>query len=656
MRALARRALLTLVAMSAAASASTLAYDAASFYDGSTTGFVDVPASALPSGLSIKYRVDRRADASSGEQGSVTFVVRNANGAVWTGLGFNSNPGMFGGDFVVFEPGATRATFRDMHNHKKPYEAPVDDDVFNLTPLRAYKSSSSVEFEFSRPLVACRVPELDESTVSRRRLLAAVNNAPRPVNASSYMSASQDVSINAKQGLYLLYAWGSGATFSQHAQNARGAHFIHIVDEPEVNVIDINSYVDVRPRVATEMGTTSTFYACTKHDLGTTARYVTGWEVINANPANLHHAQLYACTDGTNAQNDVLGSGSGAKKDYGYSVNGGSFTGDPSASASDVSSCSSMNEKCAEVVASWAIGGGRVVFPNGTSRVFGGSGSNAIRYVLLERHFNNNVATVAALRDSSGFRLFTTTAAPTNGEVGIFLAGIPASNLLTIGANGMYSHVAKCPGACTTRLFGTQEMRMFAYFPHQHTTGRASFVRHVRNGVELPPLTSTPFYDFDFQVFNWMNNFTRIVKPGDDLVVECVYDTRGRTNPTTMGEATTDEMCFMYFLYYPKMDLFSCFDLQAVQYTSCARPGGLSRIGVDVSTVLANAININVEYENSAIATCATSSPPSSPLSSSPLPPPPLPSPPPSSGQRAAFGSMTLPFIFAVLCNFIVRF
>ena len=644
----ARVAFIAFIAAFASASASSLAYDAASFYDG-LNGFVDVPSSALPSGLSIKYRVDRRADVARGDQGSVTFAVRNGNGAVWTGIGFNSNPGMFGGDFVVFEPGTTRGRFRDMHNHKKPYQAPVDDDVFNLTPVRAYTSSSSVEFEFSRPLVACRAAGLDESTVSRRRLLAAVDNTPRAMNASSYMSTSQDVSINAKQGLYLLYAWGSGATLQQHAQNARGAYFLHIVDEPEVNVVDANSYVDVRPRVATEMGTTSTFYACTKHDLGTTARYVTAWEVINANPANLHHAQLYACTDGANAQNDVFGSGSGAMKDHGYSLNGGSFTGDSSATASDVSRCGDMSVTCAEVVASWAIGGGRVVFPNGTARVFGGSGSDAIRYVLLERHFNNNIATVAALRDDSGFRLFTTTAAPTKGEVGIFLAGIPVSGLFTIGSNGMYNHVARCPGACTTRLFGSQEMRMFAYFPHQHTTGRASFVRHVRNGVELPPLTSTPFYDFDFQVFNWMNNFTRVVKPGDDLVVECVYDTRGRTNPTAMGEATTDEMCFMYFLYYPKMDLFSCFDLQSLPLTSCAPPGGLSRTGINLTTVLPNAIDINVEYENSAIAMCETS-----PSASPPLPSPPP--PPLSSGQRAAFGSMTLPFLFAVAFSGVVYF
>ena len=78
--------------------------------------------------MEIKYKIDRRPDEANGEQGLVTFAVRNTASAGWTGIGFNSNPGMYGADFVVFEPGATTGTFRDMFNHKKPYERPLDDE------------------------------------------------------------------------------------------------------------------------------------------------------------------------------------------------------------------------------------------------------------------------------------------------------------------------------------------------------------------------------------------------------------------------------------------------------------------------------------------------------------------------------------------------
>ena len=647
-RAMPTRSMLALVVVGALRASTVqaqgrdLAYASASFYEG-LTGYTDV--SGLPSGISIKYVVNARSDEANGEQGLVTFAVKNANGVVWTGLGFNDNPGMFGGDFVVVTPGSAMATFRDMYNHKKPYEMPLDDDAFTITPIKAYKTSSSLEFQFSRPLVSCRVSGLDGTTPiskKRRKLLATtIDNTPQTIaDPTNWLSGRQDVSIHAKEGIYLQYAWGSSATFAQHSSSNRGALFTHIVDSPTVNTVDVTSYVDVKPKIATNMQAGATFYACTKHDLGTAVRYVVGWDIINSNPTHLHHAQMYFCTDGTTA-NDPFTSDSNVNvqsmKDHGYSVNGGASTGNSSIGANDVTQCGSMDVRCAEVVASWAVGGTRVVFPDGTARKIGGSAPGDIRYVMIERHWN--AGTSSTQTDDSGFRLFTQSTAPTVGEVGIFLGGIPAHNALTIGANGLYNHVANCPGACTTKMFGSRDMTMFAYFPHQHTAGRASFTRQIRNGVELPPITSTPFYDFDFQTMRWINGFNRTIKPGDDLVFECAYDTRGRSIATQMGEGTEQEMCFMFFMYYPKMDLFSCYDAQglagATKKTSCGAPGGLnSRTGFssNPNDLLDNTITVTTEYENTQISTCASFPPASSP----PVPPPPM-APPPMAPPTSGF-------------------
>ena len=631
-------------ALAAGAASNEVTYATASFFDGVGASYAPVSSAGLPNTLEIKYKIDRRPDEANGEQGLVTFAVRNTASAGWTGIGFNSNPGMYGADFVVFEPGATTGTFRDMFNHKKPYERPLDDDHYTITPLRAFKSSSSVEFEFSRPLVACRVNDLDNTTPLRRRarnLLATILGGETQItDGANHMSGAQDFSINAKEGFYLLYAWGTSGTLAQHAANARGAASVHLLDAPAVNTFSETSYIDIKPKVATTMPVGDTYYACTKHDLGTTPRYVTAWEVINDNPTHLHHAQFYACTDGTNAQNDVFSTGnsnSAAAKDHGYSVNGGASTGDGSIAASDVSACGNMDLKCAEVLVSWAVGGNRVVLPDGTGRTFGGSGPDAIRYVMLERHWN---AGTTAMTDASGFRLFTQTTPPVN-EIGTFLVGLPVDSSIQIGANGVYNRVGKCPGGCTTRLL-SQEMNVFAHFPHQHTTGRASYVRHIRNGVELAPISSTPFYDFDFQVFNWVNNFTRVIKPGDDLVVECIYDTTGRSTPTPMGDGTLQEMCFMFLMYYPKMDLFSCFDLQSSQ-TSCSPPGGLSsRTGVDTtpSQLVDNSITLTAPYANNAIPTCSASANP------------PAPAPVPAGQARfvgSLFNSVCVLVVFALL-------
>ena len=267
-------------ALAVGAASNEVTYATASFFDGAGASYAPAPSAGLPNTLEIKYKIDRRPDEANGEQGLVTFAVRNTASAGWTGIGFNSNPGMYGADFVVFEPGATTGTFRDMFNHKKPYERPLDDDHYTITPLRAFKSSSSVEFEFSRPLVACRVNDLDNTTPLRRRarnLLATILGGETQItDGANHMSGAQDFSINAKEGFYLLYAWGTSGTLAQHAANARGAASVHLLDAPAVNTFSETSYIDIKPKVATTMPVGDTYYACTKHDLGTTPRYVDG--------------------------------------------------------------------------------------------------------------------------------------------------------------------------------------------------------------------------------------------------------------------------------------------------------------------------------------------------------------------------------------------
>ena len=140
----------------------------------------------------------------------MTFAVRNTASAGWTGIGFNAIRECRRG-LRRLRPGAATGTFRDMFNHKKPYERPLDDDHYTITPLRAFKSSSSVEFA-SRPLVACRVNDLDNTTPLRRRarnLLATILGGETQItDGANHMSGAQDFSINAKEGFYLLYAWG----------------------------------------------------------------------------------------------------------------------------------------------------------------------------------------------------------------------------------------------------------------------------------------------------------------------------------------------------------------------------------------------------------------------------------------------------------------
>lgn len=49
-----------------------------------------------------------------------------------------------------------------------------------------------------------------------------------------------------------------------------------------------------------------------------------------------------------------------------------------------------------------------------------------------------------------------------------------------------------------------------------------------------------------------------MIKPGDELIVNCLYRTTDRDNFTVGGLSTRDEMCENYLYYYPKQELDNC--------------------------------------------------------------------------------------------------
>jgi len=59
-------------------------------------------------------------------------------------------------------------------------------------------------------------------------------------------------------------------------------------------------------------------------------------------------------------------------------------------------------------------------------------------------------------------------------------------------------------------------------------------------------------YDFDLQETVPLQEFQKIY-PGDVLTTHCVYDSSERTSTTHGGDATEDEMCIAFYLYYPSI-------------------------------------------------------------------------------------------------------
>jgi len=91
-----------------------------------------------------------------------------------------------------------------------------------------------------------------------------------------------------------------------------------------------------------------------------------------------------------------------------------------------------------------------------------------------------------------------------------------------------------------------------------HQTGRTIWTQHIRDHQEIQPLGNISLWDFNFQ--NAIPTETMLF-PTDALMTHCVYDSSNRDTMTKGGETSSDEMCFNFISYYPKMLLSACIDL-----------------------------------------------------------------------------------------------
>ena len=51
---------------------------------------------------------------------------------------------------------------------------------------------------------------------------------------------------------------------------------------------------------------------------------------------------------------------------------------------------------------------------------------------------------------------------------------------------------------------------------------------------------------------------------GDHLIAQCVYNSEGRTTITLGGLTTREEMCLVFALYYPRVDMSLCHSLPSL--------------------------------------------------------------------------------------------
>ena len=234
--------------------------------------------------------------------------------------------------------------------------------------------------------------------------------------------------------------------------------------------------------------------------------------------AYVHHMILYSCTNGDFEHGQVI------------------------------PHCQSMPSGCTEMKVAWAVGGEDVVLPEDVGLPFG---EDSKRVFLLQTHYYNP-SLHENINDSSGFRAYFTKDLKTQ-EAGIMQVngGTDATMRPPIPAGESSYDLAPFvyPSRCTADNWA-EPINILGVAHHMHMMGTKMTIDVERDGQVLGRLRNEMHYDFNHQ--SLLESPIRQLLPGDQLIMNCRYDTTGQENDVSFGDYTQQEMCYSVLLYYPK--------------------------------------------------------------------------------------------------------
>ncbi|XP_046576553.1 DBH-like monooxygenase protein 1 [Haliotis rubra] len=283
----------------------------------------------------------------------------------------------------------------------------------------------------------------------------------------------------------------------------------------------------------TQVPSTETNYFCMTFDLDQSEDFhmiATKPDIDNVDV--MHHILLYGCGDGA-------------------------------AEIPNPRSCGMATEDCNELIGLWTVGMNGQCLNTAAGFKLGRTG---IKRVLLEYHWNNPEER-SDFTDGTGFTIYYTPNLRQY-DAGVFWTGQMHLDIPPGQSRAVYE--STCPSECTNKF--SDKIYITQGLNHMHYKGIAQMVEHFSNG-ERKYLTNDQEYSYDSpQVYEYNPPVT--VNPGDSLKTTCVYQTLKETKTTTYGEATSDEMCFSFFTFYPKQSVGNPFCVGWKKIQQCAAQGG----------------------------------------------------------------------------------
>ncbi|XP_075413534.1 putative DBH-like monooxygenase protein 2 [Tenrec ecaudatus] len=211
---------------------------------------------------------------------------------------------------------------------------------------------------------------------------------------------------------------------------------------------------------------------------------------------------------------------------------------------------------CSQVIVGWAVGGTSYQFPDDVGISIGTPLDP--QWIRLEVHYSN-FHNLRGIYDSSGIRVYYSPRLRKY-DMGVLQLGFFTFPIHFIppGAESYLSY-----GLCKSEKFeeinGTPvpDIQVFGYLLHTHLAGRALKAVQYRNGKQIKTICKDDSYDFNLQETRDLPK-RAVIKAGDDLLVECHYQTLDRDTLTFGGPSTINEMCLIFLFYYPRNNISSC--------------------------------------------------------------------------------------------------
>lgn len=171
-------------------------------------------------------------------------------------------------------------------------------------------------------------------------------------------------------------------------------------------------------------------------------------------------------------------------------------------------------------------------------------GPNDPGHFVIQVHYNNVQGLVGEM-DQSGIDLCTTTELR---EHDADIAAFGGTQFDPIAPNS--TQTTTCELEVPSLVDAYFPVTIFQSWPHMHQLGREfTSVIEKADGTTLT-LADVPNYDFEYQVTYPNPNYTLDV--GDTVRTSCTWENSTQTT-ANFGENTTDEMCFNFVAYYPRI-------------------------------------------------------------------------------------------------------